>query len=167
MKKILLILAIVVCVAVAGSALAVAYNSASPITGTVAADSAFILSLDQCVQTPVTLEPGTPEVYTIQCDVSKSASVLATQTATLTITLSDAGGDDPAQDLDDVTVALFSDINCTQAIAGKTQTGAGTISVTGINATTTIYARISCPNNLSEADINAVGGNMTITFTVA
>lgn len=161
MKKILLIVAVVLCVAIAGTALAVSYNSATPITGSLAADQYLKLGLDSCSETAITVNPGTPVVYTIQCDVTKSTSV--TDTGTLTITLANVG----EQDLDDVTVALFTDAACTSAVAGKTQTGAGSISVTGIDTTTTYYAKISVPSALTEADCTACGGTMTLSFVKA
>lgn len=162
MKKILLIVAVVLCVAIAGTALAVSYNSADPITGSLAADQYLKLGLDSCSTTDITVNPGTPQVYTIQCDVTKSATV--SDTGTLTITLADAGA---GQDLDDVTIALFTDSACTSAVAGKVQTGAGSISVTGIDTTTTYYAKISVPSTLSEDDCEDCGGTMTLSFVKA
>ena len=157
MKKILLIIAAVVCVVIAGTALAVNYNSASPVTGTLTADTYFALSLDNCSTSSVTLSEGVPTVYTIQCDVT---NVGTSETADLIITLTDGA----EQDLDDVTVALFTDANCTQAVAGKTQTGAGTITVSGISATTTYYARITIANGLDSADFAACGGTMALNL---
>ena len=165
MKKILLILAIVVCVGVTGTALALTnYHSADSITGTVAADSALILSLGQCVDTDIELEPGVPEKYTIVCDVTRSAHA-GNQTGTLTITLANAGG---GQDLDDVTVTLYNNIACSEeyAIEGKVQHGAGTITITGISVSTTYYALITTPN-LSDDDAEDVGGTMTLHFVLA
>lgn len=162
MKKMLLIVAVVLCVAIAGTALAVSYNSASNVTGTLTADTYLLLGLESCSEAAITVNPGTPQVYTIQCDVTKVGTFA--DTATLTITLTDAGS---GQDLDDVTVALFTDAECTSAVAGKTSTGAGTISVTGITATTTYYAKISVPSSLGEDECDAVGGTMTLAFAKA
>ena len=165
MKKILLIVAVVLCLAVAGTALAVSYNSADPITGTMSADSFLKLSLDSCSTEAITINPGTPVVYTVQCDVVNVQDNEATpKTGTLTITLVDAGS---GQDLDDVTVALYTDASCKEAVEGKTQTGAGTITVTDISTTTTYYAKISVPSTLNEDDCEDCGGTMTLAFAKA
>ena len=161
MKKILLIIAVVLCVAVAGTALAVSYNSSDPVTGSLAADSYLKLSLDSCSTEAVVINPGTPQKYTIQCDVTKSTSV--TDTCTLTITLADVG----EQDLDDVTVTVYSDSACTIPVAGASRTGAGSISVTGITATATYYALISVPSSLGADDCEDCGGTMTLAFAKA
>jgi len=165
MKKILLIIAVVLCLAVAGTALAVTYNSSDPVTGDLKANSYLKLSLDSCSTADITINPGTPVVYTIQCDVTSiQENEVSPKTGTLTITLADAGA---GQDLDDVTVALFTDAACTAAVAGKTQTGAGAITVTDISATTTYYAKISVPSALDEAGCEACGGTMTLSFAKA
>lgn len=162
MKKILIVVAIVLCLAVAGAALAVSYNSATPVTGSLVADQYIKLSLDECSEDDITINPGTPVIYTIQCDMIRSATV--TNTGTLTITLTD--GD--TQDLDDVTVALFEDFACTRPIEGKSITGANTLTITGIDAEETIiYARISVPSTLGQGDCEDCGGTMTLSFVKA
>ncbi len=177
MKKILLIVAIVVCVAVAGTALALTtYNDATPLGGTLTADTYLSLSLDDCSTTALALEVGEySDAYTIDYDIAKSASV--TPSATLTIALADAGA---GHDLDDVTIALFTNSNFstplklgTNATTGAidqengtaaTLTGAGTITITGLNASGVIYARFYVDGN---ADADDVGGTMTLNLVSA
>lgn len=172
MKKVLLIVAIVVCVAVAGTALAVtSFQSATPKTGTLTADSYLKLSLDDCSTTGLQLEPGVPTVYTIDYDITKSASV--TPNATLTIALAA----DQEKNLTGLSVALFTDENCTVALklnsstnvidaegTAATLSGAGTLTVAGLSADGVIYARFLLAEDVTVANI---GGTMTLNLVSA
>ena len=161
MKKILLIVAVVLCVAVAGTAFAITRNQADPVNGTLAADTMFVLSLDSCSTANIALTAGTPTEYTIQCDITKSNS--ANYNGTLTVTLADSA----PKDLDDVTITLYSDAQHEHEVANATCTGAGSFTVTGISASTPYYALITLANNLSESDTQNVGGTMTLAFAKA
>lgn len=168
MKKILLIIAVVVCVAVAGTALALTtFNSASNVTGTLTADSYLGLSLESCSTTGLELVAGEYTTYTIDYDVTKSTSA---PTAKLTITL--AATD--AHNLTGVTLALFSDSNCTTPLKINTTThaidaegtqvsitGAGSAYIQGLATDGLIYARFYLSEE-SEAD--SIGGTMTLSL---
>jgi hypothetical protein len=163
MKKILLIVAVVLCVAVAGAAIAVTYNDATTINGTLTADSYLELSLDNCSTTAINLVEGEPTKYTIQCDLTKSENGLGDGTCTLTITLANG----VSTDLDDVTIAIYTDPNCTIAVEGATRKGEGAVTVTGITTSKTYYAKLTLDNGLDESETANVGGTMTLSFAKA
>ena len=167
MKKILLILAVVVCVAVAGSALAVAYNSASNSTGTLTADSYLSLSLNSCSTAALHLKAGDYVTYTIDYDVAKSDSA---PSANLTIALAATA----EHNLTGVEVALFTDSNCTVPLkltnagaidaengTAATISGANSLTITGLVADGLIYARFFLPDN---ATVATIGGTMTLSL---
>ena len=168
MKKILLIVAVVVCVAVAGTALALTqFNSATPVSGTLTADTYLALNWGECTTGDLVLEEGVYTTYTIAYTVTKSTNAPA---GTLTLTLADAAN----KDLDDVTVALFSDSTCQTPLklnasthvidaegTAATLTGAGSIVINGLTADGTIYARFGLANDTTASD---VGGSMTLSL---
>ena len=153
MKKILLIVAVVLCVAVAGTALAVTYNSATNATGTLTADTYLALSLDSCSTTALHLTAGEATVYNIVCGVSKSTNA---PTADLRITLADAS---VSNTLEAVTFNLYTDSGCTAPATYTVNNGVYTI--TGITTDTTYYARFYVANN---ADTATIGGTMTLSL---
>ena len=163
MKKTLLIIAVVLCIAVAGAAIAVTWNDPDPVTGTLTADSYLELSLDQCSTTAISLTEGSYSYYTIQCDVTKSISA-GTNNCTLTVTLEDTS---ESVTLDSVTVSVYSDSNYQTLVANGTTTGEGSITVTGITETSTYYVKLSLADGLTEAQTEAVGGTMTLSFVKA
>ena len=169
MKKIILIIALVLCVAVAGTALALTtFNNASDVTGTLTADTYLSLSLDSCSTTALQLEVGTYSTpYTIDYDVTKSTNA---PTATLTLTLAAAN----EKTLNGVTVTLWTDSNCTVPLKLNTTThvidaegtaasltGAGSISVAGLTTDGLIYAKFYLDSN---ATASAIGGTMTLNL---
>ena len=159
MKKILLIIAVVLCVAVAGTALAVTFNSASNVTGTLTADSYVNLSLEGSTTADVTIDPGTASSFTIVCTIDRSTSA-ASEKGNLVITLTDS--EDVGISLDAVTVALYNDAAFTDPVDGASRTGAGTITVSNIDsASKTFYARIIAP---AGTDVATVGGTMSLAF---
>ena len=169
MRKILLILAVVVCVGVAGTALAVGTHNANDVTGTITTDKCFILSFDgSSTDLALTLDETKPEYYTIVCNIDKSAT--ATGTGTLTIALNPSSG----KSLANVTVELFTDSNCTthlqQNAANVSVSGGATsqsVSVTGISAAqTTYYAKITL-SPLGETDPATIEGELQLDFVGA
>ena len=171
MKKILLILAVVVCVAVAGTALAVTtYNSAQQKTGTLTADTYLKLSLEDCSETGLTLVKGEYVTYTIDYDVTKSTNA---PNARLNITLAATTG----LNLTGMTVDLFTDSQCTTPLkidatshaidaegTAVTQSGAGTIYISGLSTSGLIYARFHLSE---EANVSSIGGTMTLNLVEA
>ena len=169
MKKILLILAIVVCVAVAGSALAVAYNSASNLEGTLTADSYLALSLDSCSTAALHLKAGDYVTYDLNYAITKSEHAPA---AELSIAL--AADTANEKNLTGVQVALFKDSACTTPLklnatskviddegTAATLNGAGTIEIKGLEEGDHIYARFFLPE---DATVASIGGTMTLNL---
>ncbi len=171
MKKILLILAIVVCVAVAGSALAVAYYDAQSVSGTITTDSYMVLSFDgSSTATALSLDAATPSYYTIVCKMDKSAG--ATGTGTLTIALKPDTENNKT--LANVSVALFTDsayttplqVNSADAVLNGAAANAS-ISVANIPATTTYYAKITLASGLTQEQLGAIAGELQLDFVRA
>lgn len=164
MKKILLIIAAIVCVSIAGTALAVSYYNADDIDGTVTADKYVVLSLDNSTApASISLVGGEVTTFKIQCDVDASAT--AAPNGTLTIALI-AGTE---KSLAGVTLALYSDMACTQAVLDDTdtpiaQTGAGTITIEGIDDDAIYYAKVTFAGAADAAALAAIGGSITIDF---
>ena len=168
MKKILLIVAVVVCVAVAGTALALTqFNSATPVSGTLSADTYLALNWGECTTGDLVLEAGGYENYTIAYTVTKSTNAPA---GTLTLTLADTS----PKTLEGVSVALFTNSTCTAPLklnstthvidaegTAATLTGAGSIVINGLTADGTIYARVSL---VSNATVEEIGGTMTLSL---
>ena len=173
MKKTLMIIAIVLCVAVAGAALAVTKNNATTVTGTLQADSYFGLDFgNNTVSADISLAYGAPQNFVIECDVTKSRSV--DSTATLTITLADGVN----TNLDEVNVKVYSDSARQNLVANGSLTGAGTITITGITIpnenndrivsdTVIYYATASLVTDVDADDIDEVGGTMTLHLVKA
>ena len=164
MKKILLILAVVVCVAVAGSALAVAYYNASDISGTVSADKFVVLTLANSSDiSEIGLVAGQSTIYRIQCDVTTSSTNEANGTLTVEIE------PDATKNLTGVTVALYTDSGCTQAVVGKSISNAagGSFTVTGIDSSRTYYAKVTFDGAANAEALANISGVMTISFEQA
>lgn len=168
MKKILLIVAVVVCVAVAGTALALTqFNSATPVSGTLTADTYLALDWGECTTGDLVLEEGVYTTYTIAYTVTKSTNAPA---GTLTLSISNSA----PKSVEYVNVALFTDSNCTTPLklnattraidaegTAVTQNGQGTITINGLTADGIIYARFGLS---SGATVSEVGGSMTLVL---
>ena len=88
---------------------------------------------------------------------------LSPRCGTLTVTLAASSG----FNLSGVTATLYSDSACETEVSGKTQTGAGSFSVTGIGATTDYWVKVTFAGAASEEALAVIGGNMTIEFEQA
>lgn len=169
-KLILLVVGMVLCLALVGGALAVNYYSAPDKTGTLTADSCIKLSLDKSTSTTaLVLDTNDPKYYEVVAEVSKSASVPADQSGTLTITLADL---DSTKLATKVKVDVYSDMARTALI--KTQTGAGAITIDGVTETKSYYLTISLlgpeedgTGSYGATALAAIGGKLNVNFVVA
>lgn len=171
MKKILLIVAVVLCLAIAGTALAATYRSAENVSGTLTADKYIALSLEECSTANLTLLAGDQVTYELEYAVERSATA---PTATLTIELEDTS---ESVTLDEVQVALFKNAECSVPVklngtaldddAGTAvvQDGEGTITITGLQAGDTYYVRFYIAD--AEATLENIGGTMTLNLVKA
>ena len=171
MKKILLIVAVVLCVAVAGTALAATYRSAENVSGTLTADKYIALSLDECSTANLTLLAGDQVTYELEYSVDKSATA---PTATLTIAFADTS---ESVNLDEVEISLFKNEACSipvklngtalddDAGTAVTQTGAGTITITDLEAGDTYYVLFYIAD--AAATLENIGGTMTLNLVKA
>lgn len=170
MKKILLIVAVVLCLAVAGTALAVKYNDAQSKSGTVVADTCLELSLgDTADNVNFALEKGIPQIYTIICNVARSSAAAGDGELVITVTES------AANSLGDVDITLCSDANGQNALTGANVSTTGTkddaertFTVTGLApGTYTYYLSIGVPLNISDDNLAAVSGTIDVSLDVA
>ena len=158
MKKIFLIIALVLCVAIAALAIATSINNATPVVATLSTDSSIVMSLGEQTSASIVLSKESSTIYPIFCNISRSDK--ATGNGRLTIRLTDDG----PRYINNVTVALFSDSECNYPLDGKSRVGAGDITVENISASSVYYANISIPNNVF--DVTKVGGKMELSFFV-
>ncbi|MBQ9145277.1 MAG: hypothetical protein IJX70_02265 [Clostridia bacterium] len=175
MKKIVfLVIGMVLCLAVVGGVIAVEYFDAAPDVDNLQADTAIRLSLNDSTNiSAFTLEVGQARPYTIVAEVEKSASAVGT--GTLTVALADVAGDPTSLSAANVEIRLYSDqarqnlvkIDENDAI----QVGAGTLTITGIDATTNYYMSITllpkAEGSYTADELAAIGGLITISFVVA
>ena len=159
MKKVLLIIAVVLCVGVAATALGFEFNGAKPKTGVLTADKAIMLTLDSSASSSVLLTPGVTNVYPLSCGFERSATATQSVSGELTITLSNSGN----YKMDEVSVTVYSDEECLSPLTGKTRTGAGAITIQNITQNTTFYIGISVPNDIE--DPSTTGGKINFAFT--
>ena len=158
MKRILLVIAIALCVGVAATALAFQFNDATPVSGTLTTDSVFVMTLNSTASASIRLTPGVESVYPLVCSFEGSASAPKSGVGNLTITMADT----IVFSMHLITVTVYSDAGCTQPIAGKTQTGAGTITISNISSQTTYYIGVFVPTGL--ADTTGIGGSIKLAF---
>ena len=159
MKKILLIIAVVLCVGVVATALGLAFSSAAVKKGTWTADSALSLTLGSNASSSVILTPGVQKVYPIVCGFGRSPSAPTSDVGELTITLADT----IVFSMDKITVTVYTDADCKNPVAGKSRTGAGQISIQNLTQETTFYIGIFVPNDMP--DTTGVGGTIKFAFT--
>lgn len=159
MKKLILMISIILCIAVIGSVLAIAVYDAADIEGGVNTDTYLYLSLNSTRGTGVTLNKNTATLIPIVLGVDTNDSDWS-GSATLTITPQAVGEN---KNIENVDISYYSDSECTTTV-GSVSDGVFTYSVT---AGTTIYVRIAYKENVTAAQINATNGKLVCTFNVA
>lgn len=165
MKKIMLIVGMILCVAVIGSVFAVAVYDAQQATATVTADTYIELGWDGTADTNLVLEPGITQIYTVNLTVDKSASV--TDTSTFRVVCANTS---ETVTLGQVSVVVCEDNLGVDAVDGDsdnvTVSGNNT-TITGITQNTTYYIAVTLAANATEEQVTNCGGTMTLSFNVA
>lgn len=175
MKKILLIVAVVLCIAVAGTALAVTYRSANNETGALTADKYIYLDMGGTAGASLTLLAGDQVTYHVACDIDRSATA---PTATLTVTFTDTS---ESVNLDDVQISFFKDEGCTTPLkltgtaiddadgtavsfTGLTE-GSKIVTISGLEDDADFYIRFYIDN--PSVTLDEIGGNMALALAKA
>ena len=160
MKKILLIVGMILCVAVIGSVFAVAVFSANDATATITAEPYITLGWDGTAEASFVLEPGVKQIYTVNLTVDKSTNG---GTATFSVVCEDDTTN--SKDLENVTITVCSDALGTTAVTGaNVTTNDNDTSISGLSANATYYIAIVLDAGADADDIADCGGTMTLSF---
>lgn len=158
MKKLVLIIGIVLCIAVIGSVFALAIYDASPAEGTIGADTSVYLTLkNNETTTGFTLEKGVPTVIGLTISIEQNDSSWGT--ATLTVVAKAQDG----MDISKVTITMWANQACTTPL-DTNNTVDGTWTKTGITASQLAYIKIEIAEDATQQDIGKIGGQLTLTL---
>lgn len=167
MKKLIVLICMVLCIAVIGSVLAIAVYDAPAINdGSIATDTYLYLTMNSSRGKAITLTKGVAQVLPIVLGVeSNQTDAEGTAnwgTATLTIAATASEG----KSIENVTITLCSDREGNTPIEGVAVSGK-TITMTGITAGQTVYVKLLLSAEATEAQVNATNGILTCTFAKA
>ncbi len=159
MKKLILIIGIVLCIAVIGSVFAIAVYDAQPSTGTIGADTYVYLTLENPTGTTgCQLERGIPVIIPIVLGIEKNDD--AWGTATLTVTPTAVG---EGKNIDNVEITMWSNSTCTTAVEGlATDESTGAMTLTGITAGKTVYVRLVLDAAATQDQVTNTNGNLNV-----
>ena len=168
MKKLIVLICMVLCVAVIGSVLAIAVYDAPEQNGSIGTDTYLYLTMNSSRGTAITLTKGVAQVLPIVLGVeSNQTDAEGTPdwgTATLTI---DARANGVGKDIENVTITLCSDREGNTPITANVTTSDNTITMTGITTGQTVYVKLLLSADATEAQVNATNGILTCTFAKA
>lgn len=160
MKKLIILISIILCLAVIGSVLAIAVYDATPIGGGVNTDTYLYLSLNSERGTGVTLNKNNATLIPIVLGIDTNEESW-TGSATLTIKPEAV---EEGKTIEHVTIGYYSDLDCTKAVGSVSDAGVFTYSV---SKGTTVYVKIEYEANVTAAQVNATNGKLVCTFNVA
>lgn len=162
-RLILLAVGMLTCLALFGGALAAVYQNAGPQQGSVLADSYLYLSIGGSTATSLTLDGETPSYHMVVLEYDSSKSV--TDTATFTVELKNTDETATTNYAQWIKIELCSDSKGTaltgDGVTTTEQTGKGTLTVTGITKTTTVYVKISLTGTASNSEYVAAYDNIS------
>lgn len=161
MKKLIILISIILCLAVIGSVLAIDVYDATPIEGGVNTDTYLYLSLNSERGTGITLNKNNATLIPIVLGVDTNETDWS-GSATLTITPQAVGNE---KTIEHVTIGYYSDSGCTKTVGSVSDAGVFTYS--GITSGTTVYVKIEYVENVTAAQVNATQGKLVCTFNVA
>ncbi len=164
MKKPMLMAGMALCILALVLVVATSYYNGTA-ERVITADKAVILSLggSETVDN-IILSEGDTTVYSITAEVKKSSGLSETVNATLTIVCSD---ESEIKTLSNLDFAIYEKGGST---ALQTLTGSGSVSVTGISATTEYELRIRLKDKADGSrytaeELKNTGGKLVISFT--
>lgn len=168
MKKLIVLICMVLCVAVIGSVLAIAVYDAPEKNGSIGTDTYLYLTMNSSRGTAITLTKGVAQVLPIVLGVeSNQTGAEGTPdwgTATLTI---DARANGEGKNIENVTITLCSDREGNTPIESNVNISGKTITMTGITAGQTVYVKLLLSADATEEEVNATNGILTCTFAKA
>lgn len=159
MKKTILLIGIILCIAVIGSVLAVAVYDADDITGSVSTDTYLYLTMNSTEGQSVTLQTGVPTILPIVLGVDSNDSSWGS--GKLTITPAAAADKSIAK----VTIGIYSDETASTAITENATTdGNGVITLTGITEGQTVYVKLLLAADATQTEVTNTQGTLTCSF---
>ena len=161
MKKLIVLICMVLCVAVIGSVLAIAVYDAPEKNGSIGTDTYLYLTMNSSRGKAITLTKGVAQVLPIVLGVESNQTDWGT--ATLTI---DARANGDGKNIENVTITLCSDREGNTPIEGVAVSGK-TITMTGITAGQTVYVKLLLSADATEQQVNATNCILTCTFAKA
>ncbi len=166
MKKLILMIGIILCIAVIGSVLAIAVYDAGDITGTVTADDYIYLSLgaENDIK-QFTLIKGQDCVIPIVLSVDRPLD--SSNEGKLTITAAaKAATDDITYTLENITIALYDgkDKATATKLAGLES---NQLVLDNVSESKTVYVIISFKDNVTEKEIEVTAGSLSCDFKVS
>ena len=162
MKKLIVLICMVLCVAVIGSVLAIAVYDAPEKNGSIGTDTYLYLTMNSSRGTAITLTKGVAQVLPIVLGVESNQTDWGT--ATLTI---DARANGELKNIENVTITLCSDREGNTPITTNVNTSGKKITMTGITAGQTVYVKLLLDADATEEEVNATNGILTCTFAKA
>ena len=156
--KTLCLVGMVLCVLLVGVAFGLEYYNAASKGGTLTADSYLQFKFDGSdTAEQVTVSSTTPQKYKLVLSAEGSTSV-TDKSGQLLITLTNSS---ETITLEKVTVTLYSDEMLTTPVAGKIQTGAGSITIDFDGSQKTYWLGITVPPSITANELENVGGTIT------
>lgn len=157
MKKLVLIIGIILCIAVIGSVFAVAVYDAQDATGSLGADTYVYLTLENPTGTTgCQLEKGIPVIIPIVVGIEQNDADWGT--ATLTVTPSAQA----EKSIENVEITMWSNEACTTSVEGLATADNGVMTLTGITEGTTVYVRLVLDNDATQEQVKAAAGVLNI-----
>ncbi len=158
MKKTILLIGIILCIAVIGSVLAVAVYDANDIEGSISTDTYLYLGLNSSAGTGVILSAGVPKIVPIVLSVDTNAENWGSGTLTITPAAQSE------KNIEKVTIGIYSDAAGNTALTDNVSIDKGVITVTGISEGTTVYVKLLLAEDATQDEVKATGGTLTCSF---
>lgn len=159
MKKTILLIGIILCIAVIGSVLAVAVYDANDITGSVSIDTYLYLTMNSTKGQSVTLQAGVPTILPIVLGVDSNDSSWGSGKLTITpAALTD-------KSIDKVTIGVYSDATGSTAITDDiTKDDNGVITLSNITEGKTVYVVLTLAADATQDEVGNTQGTLTCSF---
>lgn len=165
MKKLILVIAMVLCIAVISGVFALAVFNADPIVGTITTDDYLFLEMNSEFSANLELLKGTPTVKAINIRVR---SIEKTDAYLKISTVSKEN-----KNLSNVSFELYSSSDCANILKDESGSdcklvGDGTITYVipqNTDTSITVYLKILLDDNITESEFDMTGGKLTLSLS--
>lgn len=159
MKKTILLIGIILCVAVIGSVLAIAVYDANDISGSVSTDTYLYLTMNSEKGKSVTLKTGVPTILPIVLGVDSNDTNWGSGKLTITpVAIAD-------KSIAKVSIGIYSDATASTAITKNVTTNdSGVITLTGITAGKTVYVKLLLAADATQTEVSNTQGTLSCSF---